>query len=83
MSMARHGKRAGRTVAIDKKHRSPRRRKGVGGRISMSWKLFAYLALFTAFILLVVWVMQIAMLNHFYQKSKEKELDIADGLITE
>ena len=51
---------------------SPRRRVGVGGRISISWKLFAYLALFTAFILLVVWIMQIGLLNYFYSQSKFK-----------
>ena len=45
--------------------RSPRRRQGVGGRISISRKLFAYLALFTLFILAVVWIMQIGLLNYF------------------
>ena len=64
-------------------HSSPRRRTGVGGRISISWKLFAYLALFTAFILLVVWFMQIGLLNYFYSQSKYKELDMADRVITE
>ena len=62
---------------------SPRRRKGVGGRISISWKLFAYLAIFTLFILTVVWVMQIGLLNYFYSQSKNKELDTADRLITD
>lgn len=66
-----------------RRNHSPRRRKGVGGRISISWKLFAYLALFTAFILLVVWIMQIGLLNYFYSQSKYKELDVADRLITE
>lgn len=61
----------------------PRRRYGVGGRISISWKLFAYLAVFTAFILVVVWVMQIGLLNYFYSQSKEKEMNTADQLITE
>jgi signal transduction histidine kinase len=64
-------------------HGSPRRRAGVGGRISISWKLFAYLALFTAFILLVVWIMQIGLLNYFYSQSKYKELDTADKVISE
>ena len=64
-------------------HRPPRRRTGVGGRISISWKLFAYLALFTAFILTVVWVMQIGLLNYFYSQSKYQELDTADRVITE
>lgn len=61
----------------------PRRRHGVGGRISISWKLFAYLAVFTAFILVVVWVMQIGLLNYFYSQSKEKEMNTADQMITE
>ena len=64
-------------------HSSPRRRTGVGGRISISWKLFAYLALFTAFILAVVWIMQIGLLNYFYSQSKYQELDTADRVITE
>ena len=70
-----------------KKHthatRSPRRQKGVGGRISISWKLFAYLALFTFFILLVVWIMQIGLLNYFYSQSKYDELDVTDRLVTD
>ena len=62
--------------------RSPRRRVGVGGRISISWKLFAYLSLFILFILLVVWIMQIGLLDYFYGQSKQKELDRADqGII--
>lgn len=62
---------------------SPRRQARVGGRISISWKLFAYLALFTFFILIVVWIMQIGLLNYFYSQSKHKELDITDKLVTE
>ena len=62
---------------------TPRYRAGVGGHISISWKLFAYLAVFTAFILVVVWVMQIGLLNHFYRQSKHKELNTADTVITE
>ena len=63
--------------------RSPRRRQGVGGRISISRKLFAYLALFTLFILAVVWVMQIGLLNYFYSQSKYDELVLSDRLVTE
>ena len=59
----------------------PRRR--VGGRISISWKLFAYLAIFTFFILSVVWVMQIGLLNYFYSQSKYHELETGDRLISE
>lgn len=64
-------------------HRKPpRRRKRVGGGISISRKLFVFLALFTLFILAVVWVMQIGLLNYFYRQSKYKELELADRLIT-
>ena len=62
---------------------TPRRPHGSGGRVSISWKLFAYLTTFTLFILAVVWVMQIGLLNYFYSQSKSKELAIADrALIT-
>ncbi len=62
---------------------SPRRRLGHGGRISISGKLFGYLVIFTLVILLVIWVMQIGLLNYFYSQSKSKELDAADAAITE
>ncbi len=62
---------------------TPRRPIGGGGRISISWKLFAYLVIFTLFILAVVWVMQIGLLNYFYSQSKNKELAIADRALTE
>lgn len=62
--------------------RSPRRPRGGGGRISISWKLFAYLMAFILFILAVVWAMQIGFLNYFYSQSKEKELGLADRAIT-
>ena len=61
----------------------PRRPKGVGGHISISWKLFAYLALFTFFILVVVWTMQIGLLNYFYSQSKSDELKVTDSLVTD
>ena len=63
--------------------RSPRSRKAVGGRISISRKIFICLTLFTAFILLVIWIMQIGLLNHFYSRSKQREMNAADGIITE
>ena len=56
--------RVRRTKSTHEKSRSPRRRLGAGGRINISGKLFAYFTLFTAFILLVVWVMQIGLLNY-------------------
>lgn len=50
-----------------------RKNRGIGIR----WKLFAYLALFTAFVLLVVWVFQVVLLARFYEKIKLDELDKA------
>ncbi len=61
----------------------PRCRERYGGRISISCKLFIFLAIFTLFILVVVWVMQIGLLNYFYSQSKNKELTLADKAITE
>ncbi len=63
--------------------RPPRRRSNGGGRISISGKLFVYLALFTFFILLVVWVMQIGMLNYFYSQSKNKEMEVTDRAVAD
>ena len=63
--------------------RSPRRPQGVGGRISISWKLFAYLTVFIFFTLMVVWVMQIGLLNYFYSQSKYDELELTDRQVTE
>ena len=75
--------RLSRKRQLHKTVESPRRRQGVGGHISISWKLFAYLAVFTFFFLGVVWVMQIGLLNYFYSQSKYQELDQSDRLITE
>lgn len=73
----------GGTKRSEGKQIPPRRRRGIGGRISISWKLFAYLAIFTFFILLVVWIMQIGLLNYFYSQSKYEELELSDRLISE
>lgn len=48
-------------------------------RVSISWKLFAYLTLFTTFILIVVWVFQIGLLNYFYRQSKYQGLTDAEA----
>ncbi len=73
-----------RTRGRRKQHKTtPRRREGAGGRISISRKLFAYLCLFTLFILAVVWVMQIGLLKYFYSQSKSKELSVADRALVE
>ena len=54
------------------------RRRGV----SISAKLFGFLALFTLFILIVVWIFQIGLLNYFYRETKYQELEMADYAIT-
>lgn len=50
-------------------------------RVSISAKLFGFLALFTFFILIVVWIFQIGLLNYFYRDTKYKELEMADYAI--
>ncbi len=61
------------------KKTSSRRGPGVG----ISVKLFYYLALFTLFVLLVVWALQIGLLDYFYRDAKFKELDMTDRVITD
>lgn len=51
--------------------------KGMGIR----WNLFAFLALFVAFILVVVWVFQVLLLGRFYESAKVKELKLTASLI--
>ena len=43
--------------------------------ISVSWKLFAFLVAFVAFMMLVIWVFQVLMLDSFYKNTKRKELE--------
>ena len=50
--------------------------------VSISAKLFGFLAIFTLFILIVVWIFQIGLLNYFYRETKYRELDMADFAIT-
>jgi len=52
-------------------------------RIGLARKLFYYLALFTLFMLAVVWIMQIGLLNYFYRQSKYDELDRVDRAVCE
>ncbi len=49
--------------------------------VSISAKLFGFLAFFTLFILIVVWIFQIGLLNYFYRETKYRELDMADYAI--
>ena len=51
--------------------------------ISISWKLFAFLVAFVAFMMLVIWVFQVVMLDSFYKSTKRSELEsisLASGL---
>ena len=43
--------------------------------ISISWKLFAFLVAFVAFMMLVIWVFQVVMLDNFYKSTKRSELE--------
>ena len=61
-------------TSIDTTYEARRRPEGM----SISVKLFAYLALFTFFILVVVWTLQIGLLNYFYKETKYKELEMTD-----
>ena len=53
-------------VKLNRKKRS-RRASGI------SWRLFGTLVVFVVLILLAIWVLQIVMLNRFYEKSKLDE----------
>ncbi len=61
------------------KHTGSRRWRGV----SISVKLFYYLALFTLFVLLVVWALQIGLLDYFYRETKLKEMNMTDRVISD
>ena len=43
--------------------------------ISISWKLFAFLAGFVAFMMIVIWGFQVLMLDNFYKNTKREELE--------
>lgn len=51
--------------------------------MSIRWKLFAYLAIFTAFVLLVIWIFQVLLLNRFYETIKIDELNSAAATVSE
>ena len=60
-----------------KLNKSKRKRRASG----ISWRLFGTLALFVALILVIIWVLQIVMLNSFYEKSKLDEFERSEGEI--
>ena len=49
--------------------------------MGIRWNLFAFLALFVAFILAVVWIFQVLLLGKFYENSKMKELKLTASVI--
>lgn len=52
-------------------------------RVGIRWRLFGALALFTAVILLVLWLFQIRLLANFYEREKFSELRDAVGMLEE
>lgn len=54
-----------------------RKAHGKSKGMSIRWKLFTYLAIFTAFALLVIWIFQVLLLNRFYETIKIDELNDA------
>ena len=62
-------------MSAAQKRRAPRR------HISVRWKLFLTLFLFTLFLLLAVWVVQIRLLGVFYDHEKSSELEEVAGAI--
>ncbi len=63
-----------REESIDTDYEEKKKYPGV----SISAKLFAFLALFTLFNLMVVWILQIGLLNYFYRQTKYQELELTD-----
>ncbi len=55
----------------------PQKMRGMGIR----WSLFAFLAFFVAFVLLVVWVFNVLLLDSFYEGAKIKELKLTASVI--
>ena len=51
--------------------------------IGIKWKLISLFALFTGFVLLVVWFFQVFLLSAFYEKIKIFELNMASSALSE
>ena len=50
--------------------------------MGISWRLFGALVVFIAFVLMVIWIFQVALLNWFYEHSKLDEFDTTDTALT-
>jgi len=59
-------------VKLNSKKRS-RRASGI------SWRLFGTLVVFVVLVLIIIWVLQIVMLNRFYEKSKLDEFEKSES----
>ena len=51
--------------------------------ISIGWKLFAFLLAFVLLMLGGIWLFQIRLLDHFYQKTKYKELETISSILSD
>ncbi len=61
--------------------RRKRRDTAARGRVGIRWRLFVCLALFTAVILVTLWLFQVRLLSYFYEKEKFGEItQVADEL---
>lgn len=58
---------------MEKAKRTKAERRTCG--ISISWKLFAFLVAFLAFLMMVIWIFQVLLLDSFYKRTKREELE--------
>ena len=58
--------------------RAPREGRGLG----IQWRLLGYLSIFIVFVLIALWILQVQMLQRFYERSKDKELYMTASTIT-
>ena len=50
--------------------------------IGIGWKLFAFLLAFVILMLGVIWLFQIRLLDHFYQKTKYREMETISNILS-
>lgn len=55
--------------------------RGKAKRFGIRWTLFAFLAMFTGFVLLVVWIFQAFLLSTFYENTKMNEMMLTSSVI--
>ena len=53
------------------------------GATSITWRMLGYIAIFTIFMLLIVWIFQVLLLGRFYESTKLAELNRAANEIEE